>query len=65
MYVEPAYRGKGVNQKVIGTLRQWAISQNITELRLDVYEANIAAIKAYEKTGFTKHLTAMRLGIND
>lgn len=65
MYVEPAYRGKGVNQKVIEALKQWAISQNITELRLDVYDSNIAAIKAYEKTGFTKHLIAMRLGTND
>jgi len=65
MYVKPQHRGKGINQKVIETLKQWAISQNITELRLDVYDENIPAIKAYEKVGFKKHLIAMRLGVNE
>ncbi|WP_041734731.1 GNAT family N-acetyltransferase [Dyadobacter fermentans] len=60
MYVEPEYRGRGVNRKIIEALRQWAIARNINELRLDVYEENIAAIKAYEKAGFVKHLVAMR-----
>jgi ribosomal protein S18 acetylase RimI-like enzyme len=32
-------------------------------MRLDVYENNIAAIKAYEKAGFTKHMVEMRRGI--
>lgn len=65
MYVEPEHRGKGINQKVIETLAQWAISQNITELRLDVYDANTHAIRAYEKAGFTKHLIAMRRDAGD
>lgn len=65
MYVKPQHRGRGINQKVIETLKQWAISQNITELRLDVYDENIPAIKAYEKVGFKKHLIAMRLGVNE
>ena len=65
MYVKPEHRGRGINQKVIETLKQWAISQNITELRLDVYDENIPAIKAYEKVGFKKHLIAMRLGVNE
>ena len=65
MYVKPQHRGRGINQKVIETLKQWAIYQNITELRLDVYDENIPAIKAYEKVGFKKHLIAMRLGVNE
>lgn len=63
MYVEPGYRGKGVNQLVITDLKQWAISQNVTELRLEVYYDNIAAIKAYEKMGFTRLMIEMRLDI--
>jgi GNAT superfamily N-acetyltransferase len=64
MYVKPEQRGKGVNQKIIETLRQWAISQGITELKLDVYNDNLPAIKAYEKVGFTKLLVEMRMGLN-
>jgi len=63
MYVEPHHRGKGVNQKIIETLKQWALSRNITEMRLDVYYGNDFAIKAYEKVGFERHLIEMRLGI--
>lgn len=65
MYVKPEHRGKGINQKVIETLKKWAILQDITELRLDVYDKNAPAIKAYEKAGFKKHLVAMRFGVNE
>ncbi len=63
MYVHPKHRGKGINKKIIEALKQWARAQNITELRLDVYNNNLAAIKAYEKVGFTKHMIQMRMGI--
>ncbi len=65
MYVVPDRRGKGVIQKIIEALKQWAISQNITEMRLEVYQNNLAAIKAYEKIGFTKHMIEMRIGLNE
>jgi RimJ/RimL family protein N-acetyltransferase len=63
MYVEPAFRGKGVNQLIIDALKSWARSKNLTELRLDVYTTNAAAIRAYEKAGFTPYLINMRMGI--
>lgn len=63
MYVKPEHRGKGVNKMIIDELTKWAISQNITELRLDVYQPNEAAIRAYEKCGFVKHMVEMRKGI--
>ena len=63
MYVKPGHRGKGVNQKIIEALKQWAIGQGITELRLDVYNDNPSAIKAYEKAGFKKLLVEMRMGL--
>ncbi len=52
-------------KKIIETLKKWSIAQNITELRLEVYHDNIAAIKAYEKIGFTKHMIQMRMGLNE
>jgi ribosomal protein S18 acetylase RimI-like enzyme len=63
MYVDPNYRGKGVNQKIIEALKNWTISQNVMEMRLDVYFNNDMAIKAYEKAGFTKHMIEMRMDI--
>jgi ribosomal protein S18 acetylase RimI-like enzyme len=63
MYVIPEQRGKGVNKKIIDALAAWSYSKNITELRLDVYQNNEAAIKAYERSGFTKHMVAMRMGL--
>ncbi len=65
MYVAPNHRGKGVNMKIIQALKDWTRSQNITELRLDVYHDNISAIKAYEKIGFSKHMIEMRLGLGE
>ncbi|MBS1602514.1 MAG: GNAT family N-acetyltransferase [Bacteroidetes bacterium] len=60
MYVVPEHRGKGVNRLVIDALKNWAISKEINELRLDVYYENHPAIAAYEKLGFVKHLIQMR-----
>ena len=64
MYVEPEYRGKGVNKLIIDRLKQWCLSQNITELRLEVYNDNLPAIKAYEKIGFAKLMIKMRVDIS-
>ncbi|MEO6686536.1 MAG: GNAT family N-acetyltransferase [Dyadobacter sp.] len=65
MYVDPAQRGKGVNSKIIEALKKWAVSQDISILRLDVYEGNLPAIKAYEKVGFTKQLINMHMEIGE
>lgn len=61
MYVVPAYRGKGVNALIINSLKKWAFTRHITELRLEVYSHNAPAIKAYEKFGFKPYLLQMRM----
>jgi len=63
MYVVPSRRGAGVNQQLIAALNRWIITQNVHELRLDVYHDNQAAVRAYEKAGFRRHLTEMRRGL--
>jgi len=65
MYTVPEYRGRGVNQKIVDRLKQWAISKGLREIRLTVYSDNVPAIKAYEKAGFKKHLINMRLDIEN
>ncbi len=60
MYTEPEYRGRGVNRKIIEALRKWSLSNHVPEMRLEVYFNNVAALKAYQKAGFTCHMIEMR-----
>jgi len=64
MYVKPAYRGIGVNTKVVQALIDWAKSKDITEVRLEVYDQNIIAKNSYSKAGFKPNLVEMRLEID-
>lgn len=63
MYTDPNHRGKGVNAKIIEALKKWCNIQDIFEIRLDVYNDNASAIKAYERAGFKKHLINMRMAL--
>jgi GNAT superfamily N-acetyltransferase len=61
MFVEPAYRGRGVNSAVIVELKRWCRSRGVQELRLEVYPGNASAVKAYEKAGFMPQMLEMRM----
>lgn len=61
MYTHPDYRGLGINARIITVLKKWSFSKGLKEIRLTVYSDNLAAINAYEKVGFEKHLIEMRL----
>jgi ribosomal protein S18 acetylase RimI-like enzyme len=61
MYVEPAHRGRGINRVIIEKLTEWSEKKELKEIRLQVYSDNIQAVSAYEKVGFKKLLTEMRL----
>ena len=65
MFVSNQHRGKRLNKLIIDALLEWCKSRNIFEIRLDVYEDNLPAIKAYEKVGFKKHMINMRLDIEN
>ena len=64
MFVSPEFRGNGLNILLINDLKKWLLSQGITEVRLEVYHENEAAIRAYEKAGFKQILTTMRCDIS-
>jgi len=65
MYVLPEYRGQGINKQIMDALKDWAVSQNITEFSLEVYYDNASAIKAYEKIGFSRYILEMRFNLDD
>jgi ribosomal protein S18 acetylase RimI-like enzyme len=64
MFVDPRYRRKGINKKVIDSLIDWSKSKGIDEIRLDVFDQNESAVSAYEKLGFSKTLVQMRIEVN-
>jgi len=64
MYVKPNYRGQGVIQNITEGLKNWSRANHVFEARLEVYNDNASAIKAYEKSGFTKNLVEMRMPLN-
>ena len=61
MYVEPAWRGRGVNAGLLSALAQWCRTQQVSECRLDVYADNASAVRAYRKAGFTPSMVEMRM----
>lgn len=63
MFVHPDYRGKGVNAMIVEALKEWVRSRGLTEMRLEVYNNNEPAIRAYEKIGFVKHMIEMRCSV--
>jgi ribosomal protein S18 acetylase RimI-like enzyme len=64
MYVLPEFRGKGINQLILDDLYRWTLSHGVTEVRLEVYPTNSAAIRAYEKAGFKPYLLRMNLKLD-
>ncbi len=65
MFVPEEHRGKGLNGLIIEKLIDWSKSRGLKEIRLDVYQSNAPAIRAYEKAGFSKHLITMRLNTDE
>lgn len=63
MYVQPAHRGRGINGQILAELARWCREQGVLELRLEVYPANEAAVRAYAKAGFLPYMLQMRLGL--
>jgi GNAT superfamily N-acetyltransferase len=65
MYVDADFRGLGVNKQIMENLIEWAKIEGITDFYLDVYRDNDAAIRAYEKVGFTQSMVEMKLSVNE
>lgn len=64
MYVAPEHRGKGLNGMLIAELEQWAKANGVYEIRLEVYDKNTSALKAYNKLGYVGNILEMRKDIS-
>ena len=65
MYTVPGHRGKGINRRIVETLEAWSRSKGVTEMRLEVYAANVAAVRAYEKAEYSGLILLMRKDLGE
>lgn len=65
MFVPEENRGNGYNKLILDALFNWCRQKGVYEIRLDVYNTNTSAIKAYQKAGFKSHLINMRLNLEE
>ena len=65
MYVDPKHRGQSIVGGIVEHLKTWCRSKGVMELRLEVYSDNRAAVGAYEKSGFSKHMIEMRIRLDN
>lgn len=55
MWVSPAGRGRGVGDRLIEAVEDWATDHGVTTLRLSVMIDNPNAIALYARHGFARH----------
>lgn len=65
MYVDPSFRGNGINKLILNYLKEWSQLREVHHLSLDVYAGNQMAIRAYEKSGFKKNLIEMSVSLKE
>ena len=53
VYLDPAYRGRGITQRMFTAAVDWVRELGLDHARLYVHAENPRAQKAYEKAGFT------------
>ncbi|MFX1466106.1 MAG: GNAT family N-acetyltransferase [Promethearchaeota archaeon] len=54
LFIQPEFRGTGLMQKLIDTVKEEAQRGKGLDLRLYVHSTNTRAIKAYRKSGFSE-----------
>ena len=59
--VDEKLRGRGIGSALLAACEEWAREKNYEYLELNVLEANAAARRLYERTGYKKIVNVMRM----
>lgn len=54
MFVQPAYRGKGISKKILKELEAWAVAEGFSAVRLETGRNQPEAISLYESSGYAR-----------
>ena len=65
IYVDENYRRRGIAEKIFENLFEWFKERDVWEAMLRVYHDNDAAVKAYEKIGFSTGLIEMKMNFRE
>jgi len=55
VYVRPAFRGRGVGERLLRACLDWAGGKNLVTAKLSVVAGNDVARRCYERVGFTTY----------
>ena len=54
IYIEPAYRGRGIAAALLGAVEFWAVEKGCSEFASDTSTENTESIAFHKKVGFTE-----------
>lgn len=63
LFVEKSHRRQGLGRALMAHAHQWAHSQGYSQMSLQVFEDNVAAINLYQKLGYAPQARWMSLDI--
>jgi diamine N-acetyltransferase len=61
LFVEAAYRGKGVGEELMSLALKWLEEQKCETVRVSIAEGNESVLDFYRRFGFMERLTVMQL----
>jgi ribosomal protein S18 acetylase RimI-like enzyme len=61
LVVDEAWRGRGVGQRLLAAVKQWAAERDVDRVEVTVYSSNEAAVEFYAKAGFVAQLQRLEL----
>ncbi len=65
VYIKKEFRGKGIACKLVEEVIKWFKQKGATNITLEIYKNNKAAINLYQKFGFLEHCITLKKKIDN
>ena len=65
LIVKSSPRRRGIGKQLIKAAQEWCVSKGVDTLELNVWDANVDALKFYESIGFVSVQRRMSLSVED
>lgn len=64
LYISPSMRGQGVGGKLVAAFKEWSKEKGMKKIAVNVYTANVSAVKFYKKQGFQDSASILEMSID-